>query len=58
MTKLTRSEITKSMAFIKHNQGCEGFILTEEDFKNAYDVLSGTRTADDIVLDLINKYAR
>lgn len=58
MTPIETFRITKDLNFIQHNQACEGFILTSDDIDNAYNVLTGKRSADDIVADLVAQYKR
>ena len=53
---LSEEEAEKKLAFIEANQRFEGFDLTPEDQKNARDVLTGARDADDILSELIHQY--
>ena len=54
--KLNEKEIQKKLDFIEANQHFEGFDLTPEDLKNARDVLTGVRDADDIIEEIVNEY--
>lgn len=57
MTQISNEEaVQKKLAFIAANQHFEGFDLTPEDLKNARDVLTGARDADDILSELIRQY--
>ncbi|MDL2248642.1 hypothetical protein LJB89_02995 [Tyzzerella sp. OttesenSCG-928-J15] len=43
---------------VEATMAMEGFILTDEDKKNAMDILTGKRTAAEVEAELIKKHTR
>ena len=55
-SKLTEKEIEEIKNYVIHTFACEGMTLTEKDIQNGDDILTGRKSADQIISEVIQKF--